>query len=414
MICRASDITSEEERGVAGSCPWHSFEVSYDYLIIAVGAVPNTFGVPGVQEHAMFFKEATHADKFRREVTERFERAALPGTPLQRVKETLTFIIVGGGPTGVELAAELYDFVREDISKIYPSYLQKLVSIKIIDLMDFILSTYDRRIAEYATAEFQRNEIDLLLNKQVTAVKDGILCLKDRKTEEEQLLPFGLCVWATGIGLNPLCQSLIASLPEGSQDNIRSLKVDKYLRVLGSNGTIFAVGDCATVVRPKSFARAEELFLEGGSRIDRKIGKLELQAILRKGAEEFSHLEEFANKLDTDFETQFAGEDEGLTFEEFKQMLIKVDSGLRSFPATAQVAKQEGEYLASLFDASNGDSNALSFGETERSFRYEHKGSLAYIGRDSGVADIPGFAGKDFFRSFLREIHFCLQYYLLV
>lgn len=200
MVCRASDISSEEERGLSGSCPWHTFDVSYDILIMSVGAVPNTFGVPGVQEHAMFFKEATHADKFRREVTERFERAALPGTPLQRVKETLTFIIVGGGPTGVELAAELYDMVQDDIGRTYPPYLKDLVSIKIIDLMDFILSTYDRRIAEYATDYFRRNDIELLLNKQVIKVQDGVLILKDCKSEEEQLLAFGLCVWCTGIG----------------------------------------------------------------------------------------------------------------------------------------------------------------------------------------------------------------------
>lgn len=392
LICRAADLSSEEDKGMAGSCPWHVFDVEYDYLVVACGAVPNTFGVPGVAENAMFFKEACHADRFRREVTERFERAALPGTPVQRVKETLTFIIVGGGPTGVELAAELYDFVVEDVSKVFPPYLKSLVSIKIIDLMDFILSTYDRRIAEYATAEFRRNEIDLLLNKQVVAVRDGVLIIRDRETEEESLLPFGLCVWCTGIGLNPLCSQLIDVLPEGAQDNKRALKVDKHLRVLGSGGSIFALGDCATVVRPKSMGRAEDLFREGGSNLDRRIGLAELQAMLRRGSEEFSHLEELANRAEDAYnEIVDADGQNGLNFEQFKEMLAKTDAGLRSFPATAQVAKQEGEYLADLFNTAEGDSEYISTREDTPAFRYQHRGSLAYIGRDTGVADIPGF-----------------------
>ena len=249
----------------------------------------------------------------------------------------------------------------------------------------------DRRIAEYATAEFRRNEIDLLLNKQVVAVRDGVLIVRDRATEEESLLPFGLCVWCTGIGLNPLCSQLIDALPEGAHDNKRALKVDKHLRVLGSGGSIFALGDCATVVRPKSIGKAEDLFREGGSDLERRIGLPELQAMLRRGAEEFSHLEELANRAEEAY-GEIVGDRDGLNFEQFKEMLAKTDAGLRSFPATAQVAKQEGEYLADLFNTAAGDREYIGEREDTPAFRYKHKGSLAYIGRDSGVADIPGVA----------------------
>ena len=102
-------------------CPWHTFDVDYDYLVTAVGAVPNTFGVPGVEENCMFFKEIVHASRFRREVNERFERATLPDVPESRMRELLTFVVIGAGPTGVELAAELYDMVYQDVAKMYPS-----------------------------------------------------------------------------------------------------------------------------------------------------------------------------------------------------------------------------------------------------------------------------------------------------
>ena len=70
-------------------------------------------------------------------------------------------------------------------------------------------------------------------------------------------------------------------------------------------------------------------------------------------------------------------------------MLTEVDNGLRALPATAQVAKQEGEHLAAFFNAADGDAAALASDDSQ--FNYVHKGSLAYIGKDAAVADIPGF-----------------------
>ena len=151
------------------------------------------------------------------------------------------------------------------------------------------------------------------------------------------------------------------------------------------------LGDCATVVRPKSIGKAEDLFREGGSDLERRIGLPELQAMLRRGAEEFSHLEELANRAEEAY-GEIVGDRDGLNFEQFKEMLAKTDAGLRSCPATAQVAKQEGEYLADLFNTAAGDREYIGEREDTPAFRYKHKGSLAYIGRDSGVADIPGVA----------------------
>jgi NADH:ubiquinone reductase (non-electrogenic) len=74
-------------------------------------------------------------------VNERFERATLPDVPDARLKELLTFVVIGAGPTGVELAAELYDMVYQDVSRMYPSRLIPFVSIKIIDLQEKIYAS---------------------------------------------------------------------------------------------------------------------------------------------------------------------------------------------------------------------------------------------------------------------------------
>ena len=391
--CRGSDHTFQDEDDLAKSQAWKEFDLEYDYLVTAVGAVPNTFGVPGVQEHCMFFKEIEHAARFRREVNERFECATLPGVPRERIQQLLKFVVIGAGPTGVELAAELYDYVYQDVAKTFPSRLLKDVSIEIIDLQEKILSTYDRRIAEYATEFFQRANIKCILGAAVKEVKDGAVVIADKDGSNQREVPFGIAVWCTGIKLNPFCEKLMDSLPEGAQENKRSLATDKNLRVKGSNGTIFALGDCATIERPRSLAKAEDLYREaarctpdGDCEID--LSKEGVKKALRLGFDEFPHLEEICARIDEEFPKFTQGSDR-MMYPEFRNMLEGVDKGLRALPATAQVAKQQGQYLASFFNESAADDERLQRGVAR--FDYVHKGSLAYVGKDAAVADIPGF-----------------------
>lgn len=74
---------------------------------------------------------------------------------LQERKKLLSFVVVGGGPTGVEVAAEMYDMIHEDLSKLYGD-LTKDVQIRVVELMDHVLSTYDRAISIYTAKEFKR------------------------------------------------------------------------------------------------------------------------------------------------------------------------------------------------------------------------------------------------------------------
>lgn len=84
-------------------------------------------------------KEVEDALKIRRTVIDLFERASLPSLPVEEKKKLLSFVVVGGGPTGVEFAAELHDFVHEDISKLYPS-LKEYVKITLLEAGDHILN----------------------------------------------------------------------------------------------------------------------------------------------------------------------------------------------------------------------------------------------------------------------------------
>ncbi|VAH93557.1 unnamed protein product [Triticum turgidum subsp. durum] len=89
--------------------------VDYDYLVLALGVTVNTFNTPGVMEHCHFLKVVEDAQKIRKSVIDCFEKASLPNLSEEEKRKILHFVIIGGGPTGVEFAVELHDFLVKDL-----------------------------------------------------------------------------------------------------------------------------------------------------------------------------------------------------------------------------------------------------------------------------------------------------------
>ena len=96
------------------------YEIKYDYLVYSVGCKANDFGINGVQEHAQFLKQVRHAQKIREKIQELFERCDKPTTSRNERDKLLSFIVVGGGPTSIEFAAEFHDWISQDGSKMFP------------------------------------------------------------------------------------------------------------------------------------------------------------------------------------------------------------------------------------------------------------------------------------------------------
>ncbi|GIL56627.1 hypothetical protein Vafri_11967 [Volvox africanus] len=397
-----------EDAGLDSAC----FKLSYDVLVMAVGSVNNTFGIKGVDQYCFYFKSIEDAGRLRARVSECFERAALPATPEEERKKLLTFVVVGGGPTGVEVAAELYDMIECDLAKLYPNIV-KDVSIQVVELMDHVLSTYDRAISIYTADQFKRAGIKLVLNSRVAAVEDG--CVKVlNKANDVTEIKFGACVWATGIAMNPLIRQLQEKLP--GQSHFRSVLTDECLRVKGSDGSIWALGDAATIDQPKALDYAEQLFDAADTNKDGKLNLQELKQLLNDASKEFSHLEEHARYFDsqsgirrfggmlpnsnTGGSTQeqqplaplLINPDTEVTLDQFHEVLGKIDKGLRALPATAQVANQQGKYLAKVFASTKITGSPdldKAVAENVKPFRYFHKGSAAYVGSDKAVFDLP-------------------------
>ena len=131
--------------------------------MVAVGATTNTFRTPGVVENCHFLKEIEHAQKIRNVVIDLVETDSILGQLERERKTLLHFVVVGGGPTGVEFAAEVRDFLREDVSKIYPG-IHDDIKVTLVQSQDHVLNNYDQQISQYTEEMFKFDNINVITN----------------------------------------------------------------------------------------------------------------------------------------------------------------------------------------------------------------------------------------------------------
>lgn len=223
------------------------FDVHYDILVVSVGEQPASFGVPGVTEHCFFMKEIRDAVSLRLRIQQVFELASLPGTPEEDVHRLLHFVVVGGGPTGVEFAGTLADFLRQDLKRKYPE-LMKYVKVTLLQSAQTILTQFDSKLAARAMANLEKIGIEVRTGVRVTEVTAEDVVLKDGER-----IPHGVCVWSAGNATRPLVKDLVQAIPQQSLYTTPSgrpsgkLAVDPFLRVIGAKDVI-ALGDCSMIV----------------------------------------------------------------------------------------------------------------------------------------------------------------------
>lgn len=211
------------------------FKVEYDILVIAVGAVSNTFNVPGVSEHAHFLRDLNDARELRQHIIRSFEHVNLPGIRTAERQRLLHFVVCGGGPTGVEFAAELNDFLVDDLNKSYPQLVPE-TTITIVEAGKEILSTFDEKLRRYTTEAFRRQRIRILTESPVVNVEQTVIHLADGSQ-----IPYGLLLWTTGNGPTDFVKA--AQLLKDAQARI---VVDNYFRVK-EHDAIYALGDCSVI-----------------------------------------------------------------------------------------------------------------------------------------------------------------------
>ena len=197
---RGMSTAAEAWHGQESGIPPRFYKMTYDKLVIACGCYSASFGIPGVAKYAHFLKDIRDARKIRLRLLECLEQASEPGCCPELRRALLSFKVVGGGPTGVEWAAELHDFIHKDVYRLYP-HLRDQVSITLYDVAPGILINFDESLRAYAEKKFHRNGVSIKGNSRITAVGEDWIEVdgKERRKRPQFILPNdpGCADWQT-------------------------------------------------------------------------------------------------------------------------------------------------------------------------------------------------------------------------
>jgi len=215
----------------------------FDVLVIAVGSTTNYYGVPGAEEHARTFKTIVDAMTLRARVVELFEMAEQAETLEQR-RRLLSFVIVGGGVTGVEVAAELIEMARETLLPRYPSLLPADLSVTILEGGARVVPTARPEHSVYVLRFLERRGVKVVLNASVDRVEAKRVHYSGGRSADAFTI-----LWTAGV----LPPALVRDLPAKHHKDGRIL-VDERLRAIGNDGQaiddVYVLGDCAASLRP--------------------------------------------------------------------------------------------------------------------------------------------------------------------
>jgi NADH dehydrogenase len=212
-------------------------ELPYDYLVIATGVTHSYFGHDDWQNAAPGLKTLTDATKIRSRILLSFERAELAQSEADR-KRLLTFVIVGGGPTGVEMAGAIAEIARQTLRFDFRHIDPREARILLIEAGPRVLPAFPEDLSAYAEKSLRKMAVEVMTSTMVTDVKRDHVMLGTRKIESEAI------VWAAGVKASDAAKWIGAEA-----DRAGRIKVKDDLSVPG-HPEIFAVGDTATLANP--------------------------------------------------------------------------------------------------------------------------------------------------------------------
>ena len=231
----------------------------YDVLVLSIGAVSASFGVAGVEEHALELKTLLDAERVRAHLLHRFEAASSAGT---RDDHDLDVVIVGGGPTGVELAGGIRELYDKVLARDFPDLDVRAARITLVEATDRVLGTFAPRLSDSAARQLRRRNITLQLGTGVArVVADGVELADGRK------ISGGTVIWAAGVRANPLAAAFGLSTGRGGRVVVRpNLTVDDH-------PDVFVVGDVAASLDDGGLPlpQVAQVAIQGGRHAARQI-----------------------------------------------------------------------------------------------------------------------------------------------
>ncbi|HEY7226975.1 MAG TPA: NAD(P)/FAD-dependent oxidoreductase [Nitrososphaeraceae archaeon] len=216
---------------------WRSHILKYDHLVIALGSETNFFGISDASKQAFTLKSLGDAIILRNHVINMLEQADIEHEDLQLRNRLLTFVVVGGGFSGVEIVGELNDFIEDSIKYFYHNLQNSFVRIILVNAGKRILPEVTEDLADFALKKIRKNGVEVILNTRVIEVTSEAV-----KLDEGTAITTQTVVWAGG----GKPQNLLSTL-SCEHDKSDRIMTNNYLEVSRYVDSVMAVGDCACI-----------------------------------------------------------------------------------------------------------------------------------------------------------------------
>jgi NADH dehydrogenase len=231
---RVTDLAIDDRRAEVETDGGLRLQISFDHVVVGVGAVPRTFAIPGLTDYAVGCSTVLDALYLRNQLL-RLLAAAEVEPDFERRRRHLTFVFVGGGYAGVEALAELHHLAH-DALRYHPTLRDVPQQWVLVDAAPTILGEIPSRLGQYVRDLLAQRGVDLRLSTRLVEVVDGRVKLSDDSEYDT-----GLLVWTAGVKANPVVSRF--GLPVDDRGRVRvgpTLQVDGYAHA-------WALGDCAAV-----------------------------------------------------------------------------------------------------------------------------------------------------------------------
>lgn len=236
--------------------------LTFDSLILAAGAIYHDFGIPGVKRYGYMIKSVSEANTLRSHILRRFERAS--ADPSEVDDGALTFVLVGAGPTGVEMAGALVELFDRVVPLDFPELDASKARVIMLEMTDSVLPPFGQRSQRYAERVLRRRGVDVRLGTKVSEVRETEVVLDSGDT-----IPTHTLIWVAGVRGHPLVEALGLELGKGYRIPTRS---DLSLP---DHPDVFAVGDLSGAVdeRGDPYPQVAQVAIQQGRHAARMVSR---------------------------------------------------------------------------------------------------------------------------------------------
>ncbi|AMO87830.1 NAD(P)/FAD-dependent oxidoreductase [Corynebacterium simulans] len=238
---------------------------AYDSLVVAAGAGQSYFGNDHFAEFAPGMKTLDDALELRSRIVSAFEKAEFVDDPAER-ERLLTFVIVGAGPTGVELTGQIAELANRTLRDQYSNYGTTSAKIYLLDGAPQVLPPFGKRLGRKAQRTLERLGVDVRLNAMVTDVTEDAVTYKNMKNDEVVTIEGATKIWSAGVAASPLGK-MVADQAGVEADRAGRVSVNDDLTV-GQHSNVYMVGDMISLNRLPGVA---QVAIQGGAHVAKLI-----------------------------------------------------------------------------------------------------------------------------------------------